>query len=259
MPGGRNRLLTAAIGHLLLTFGPLATKTYRPLLRPRGWGALTPTAGTQPTDMTMPEPSKFWDRIAERYAKRPVADDAAYQKKLQVTRAYLRPEMDVLEFGCGTGSTAIAHAPLVKHIQAIDISAKMIEIAEAKAAAAKVTNVTFTQIGIDEFGAADQSFDAVLGLSILHLLENKDAAIAKVHKMLKPGGVFVTSTACLGDTMKFFKVIAPIGKRLGLFPLVKVFTTRELVDSLINAGFEIDHQWQPGKGKAVFIVAKKPG
>ena len=57
--------------------------------------------------------------------------------------------------------------------------------------------------------------------------------------------------------MKFFKIAAPIGKFFGLMPLVKVFTTKELEDSLIDAGFEIDYQWQPGKGKAVFIVAMK--
>ena len=58
--------------------------------------------------------------------------------------------------------------------------------------------------------------------------------------------------------MNFIKLIAPIGKRLGVMPLVQCFTTEELVASLTQAGFEIDHQWQPGKGKAVFIVAKKP-
>ncbi|MCP4316545.1 MAG: class I SAM-dependent methyltransferase, partial [Hyphomicrobiales bacterium] len=109
------------------------------------------------------------------------------------------------------------------------------------------------------FDVPDQTFDAVLGLSILHLLEDKEEAIAKVHRMLKPGGVFVTSTACIGDTMKFFKVIGPIGKSLGLMPYVSVFTTKELEAGLTDAGFEIDHQWQPGKGKSVFIVAKKAG
>ncbi len=97
----------------------------------------------------------------------------------------------------------------------------------------------------------------MLGLSILHLLDNKDEVIAKVYKMLKPSGIFVTSTACIGDTMKFFKVIAPIGKFFGLMPMVKVFTTKELEDSLTDAGFEIDYQWQSGKRKGVFIVAKK--
>ncbi len=166
--------------------------------------------------------------------------------------------MEELEFGCGTGSTANTHAPYVKHIHAIDISSKMIEIAQGKADADKVTNVTFERSTIDEFSISDQTLDAVLGLSILHLLENKEEVIAKVHRMLKPGGIFVTSTACIGDTMmRFLKLIVPIGKFLGLMPLVKVFTTKELEDNLTDAGFEIDHQWQPGKGKAVFIVAKK--
>ena len=205
----------------------------------------------------MDQSAKFWDKIAERYSKQPIADEAAYQKKLQVTREYFRPDMEVLEFGCGTGSTAISHAPYVNHIQAIDISSKMLEIAQGKADAKNIDNVTFRRSTIDEFSVPDQTLDAVLGLSILHLLDNKEEVIARVYRMLKPGGVFVTSTACLGDTMKFFKVIAPIGKFLGLMPLVRVFTTRELADSLTDAGFEIDHQWQPGKNKAVFIVAMK--
>ena len=207
----------------------------------------------------MKNSSKFWDRHAEGYAKRPVADQAAYEKKLQITRDYLRPDMEILEFGCGTGTTAIIHAPYVKHILAIDISSKMIEIAQGKADADNVKNITFQRSAIDEFSAPDRSFDAVLGLSILHLLEDKEEVIAKVHRMLKPGGVFVSSTACIGDTMKFFKIIGPIGKFLGLIPFVKVFTTKELQDSLTNAGLKIDYQWQPAKGKAVFIVAKKAG
>ncbi len=205
----------------------------------------------------MDRSSRFWDKIAERYSKRPIADEAAYQKKVQVTREYFQPDMEILEFGCGTGSTAITHAPFVKHILAIDISSKMIEIAQGKADAKNVENITFRQSAFDELSASDQTFDAVLGLSILHLLDNKEDVIAKVRKMLKPGGVFVTSTACIGDTMKFFKVIAPIGKFFGLMPLVRVFTTKELEDSFTDVGFEIDYQWQPGKGKAVFIVAKK--
>ena len=67
----------------------------------------------------------FWDKVAERYSKKPVADEAAYQTKLRVTREYFRPDMQVLEIGCGTGSTAIAHAPFVEHICATDISPKM--------------------------------------------------------------------------------------------------------------------------------------
>jgi cyclopropane fatty-acyl-phospholipid synthase-like methyltransferase len=47
----------------------------------------------------------FWDKIAEGYAKRPVADQGAYERKLATTQRYLRADMEVLEFGCGTGTT----------------------------------------------------------------------------------------------------------------------------------------------------------
>ena len=239
--------------------------TYRPVARYVPAGSATigdPIPATRRSDThmgtrAMNREAKFWDRIAARYAKKPVADEAAYQKKLAKTREYLRPDMQVLEFGCGTGSTALAHAPYVAHVRATDISAKMIEIAQDKADAMNIRNVTFEQATVEELDVAPESQDAVLGLSILHLLADKDAAIAKVHRMLKPGGIFVSSTACLGDTMKWFKFIGPIGRWFGLIPRVEVFSRDELANSLTASGFEIDYQWQPGPGKGVFIVARK--
>lgn len=205
----------------------------------------------------MEQSAKFWDRIAKRYSRQPIADEATYQKKLEITREYLRPDMEMLEFGCGTGSTALLHAPYVKHILATDISSKMIEIAQGKADAQNVENVTFQCTAIEPFSLPDQALDVVLGLNVLHLVEDKDEVIAKIHRMLKPGGIFVTSTACIADMMRIFRIIVPVGRFLRLIPLVKVFSTKELQDSLTDAAFEIDYQWQPGKNKAVFIVAKK--
>lgn len=206
----------------------------------------------------MSQSVKFWDKIADKYSKQPIADEASYQKKLQITQGYFKPDWSVLEFGCGTGGTAIIHAPFVKHLRAIDISSEMIKIAKGKAEAQGVNNVTFEQLTIEELAGEDCTYDAVLGLSILHLLKNKENAIAKVYKILKPGGIFVTSTTCMGDAYSWFKLIAPIGKALGFFPLVKVFTAQNLLESLTDAGFAIDYQWQPSKDKAIFIVAKKP-
>ena len=71
--------------------------------------------------------------MAKRYSKQPIADEEAYQEKLEVTRGYFKPDMEVMEFGSGTGSTAIIHSPHVKHILAIDGSSKMTEIARGKA------------------------------------------------------------------------------------------------------------------------------
>jgi len=213
--------------------------------------------------LTMTKSSaRFWDRMADRYSRSPIADEASYQKRLQMTRSHLRPGMKVLEFGCGTGSTALAHAPLVDRITAIDISRRMIEIAQGKAATAGVENVGFSASTLDDFAAPDESFDVVLGLNILHLLSDRADAIARVHALLKTDGVFISSTPCLADTMSIFKLIAPLGRLLGLLPMLRVFTTQDLANSIAAGGFRIEEQWSPAGGKArslkaIFIVARK--
>lgn len=73
----------------------------------------------------MKDSKTFWDNSAQRYAKSRIQDEAAYRKKLEITQHYLQPDWSVLEFGCGTGSTALIHAPHVKDILATDISDNM--------------------------------------------------------------------------------------------------------------------------------------
>ena len=46
-----------------------------------------------------------------------------------------------------------------------------------------------------------------------------------------PGGVFVSSTTRHGDRIKFIKFVGPIGRFIGFYPLVCVFSTAELVKS----------------------------
>jgi SAM-dependent methyltransferase len=216
------------------------------------------TAGDDKVTIEDPR-ARFWDGIAARYAEQPIADEAAYRTKLRLTRDYLRGDMEVLEIGCGTGSTALAHAPHVGRILATDISARMIEIARRKAAASGVGNVVFRRAALDDLASCEPRFDAVMALSVLHLLADRDAAIARIYRLLKPGGVFVSNTACLGDTMAWFKLVAPIGRALGRLPLVRVFTIAQLEGSLAAAGFEIAHRRRPGDRHTVFIVALKPG
>ena len=206
----------------------------------------------------MSDLSPFWDKLADKYASKPIADQTAYRTKLARTQEFLRPDMELLEFGCGTGGTAIEHAPHVRHIRAIDFSENMLAHARHRAQQAGVTNVTFERGDIGAMSIAPESYDIVLGLSVLHLLENRDAVIGKVFDILKPGGRFVSSTACIGDSMRALSVIAPIGKWLGKLPHLDIMTRDDLRRSMTRAGFTIEHDWRPSKIAAVFLVARKP-
>lgn len=201
--------------------------------------------------------ARFWDKIADGYAKRPVADPDAYERKLATTRQYLRPEMEVLELGCGTGTTALKHAPHVARIDAVDISAKMIEIASRKAVDAGAANVTFHRLAVDEMTFPAARYDAVMAHSLLHLVDDRTAVLAEIHRMLKPGGHLIASTACLRGKMPLLQAVLPVGRVLGLLPKVAFFTPADHVREIENAGFRIEHSWQPSPKQALFVVAQK--
>jgi ubiquinone/menaquinone biosynthesis C-methylase UbiE len=204
----------------------------------------------------------LWNWIAKGYARTPVVDEAGYQKKLAVTRSYFRPDMEVMEFGCGTGTTAVSHAPYVKHIVGYDVSDKMLEIASSRAKAAGATNVTFERADIIELNLPDARFDAVMAHSVLHLLKprHRSAVLAKVHRLLKPGGVFVSSTICIADFPGgMLKIIPAIMRALPFMPPIQSLTRDQLRNAITGAGFTIEHDWAPRQKAALFLVARKAG
>lgn len=207
----------------------------------------------------MISPNKFWNKHAEGYSKRPVPNEAIYQEKIKMTQQYFNDEMSVLEFGCGTGSTALVHAPYVKHYLAVDVSDKMIEIAEKKLTATQIDNLEFKVSEIEEFKTSSASFDAVLGLNILHLLDNPQASIKQTFDVLKPGGIFVSSSPSLTGWMRIFQPIWPIGVFLGFIPKIQFFSHDNLVSYMKAAGFVIEKHWIPEESKRTsFIIARKP-
>ncbi|MDC3332628.1 methyltransferase domain-containing protein [bacterium] len=207
----------------------------------------------------MKKSDKFWDKAAEKYSKKAVPDEEVYQKKLNETQEFLSEDMHVLEFGCGTGTTAIHHSPHVRKIDAIDISQQMIEIGRAKAEKADINNLTFTLGSLNEFNGDSSGFDAVLGLNVIHLVPDRTELINEVARVLKPGGVFVSSTGCLGrSSFRFLKFIIPPLKLLGLIPDLFMISEDQLAAEIRSAGFSIERQWHHGpQGIDVFIIATK--
>ena len=226
---------------------------------------MSSTSSTTPVDTT----AKFWDKMAPGYFKSPIKDLDAYQSKLEMTQAYLKPDFDLLEFGCGTGGTSLIHAPHVKHILATDISPAMIEIANPQADEKQVNNVDFKVASVDELSNSipSNSLDGVLGLSILHLVDNRLDVMKQTYKWLKPGGYFFTSTVCINDmrVAPLVKLIAPIAQWFGFFPPLSILSSGQLRQDFLDAGFSIEKEWRPTKpnGKpdtdaAIFIIGKKP-
>ncbi|WP_028878036.1 class I SAM-dependent DNA methyltransferase [Terasakiella pusilla] len=206
----------------------------------------------------MADQAKIWDRFAKKYAERKISNEDAFQKKVTQTQAYLTPESQIFEFGCGTGTIACLHSPCAKHILATDISAKMLEIAKQRAEAKDLTNITFQQGEILDFSHQLNQYDMVLAHSLLHLLGDRTSAISAAFQMLKPGGVFVSSTICLNHIALWVKTLLNLGRLLGLLPHIHFISPEVILEEIKQAGFEIDVSHHPSARAGLFIIARKP-
>jgi 2-polyprenyl-3-methyl-5-hydroxy-6-metoxy-1,4-benzoquinol methylase len=146
----------------------------------------------------------------------------------------------------------------VARLRAIDYAPAMIAIAKEKAAAQGAANVDFA-VGTIEDEPDAPRWDMVMAHSVLHLVPDRDAAIARAFRMLKPGGHFVSSTICLSDGLWFMRPVLPAMRLARLAPAgVAFFLAENLRKAIESAGFEVVEDWRPGKRKAVFLVARKP-
>ena len=213
--------------------------------------------------MTIAAATRFWDRIAERYAADPIKDMAGYERTLERTAALLNPTDSVVEIGCGTGTTALRLAPSVSRIIASDVSPAMIAIARKKAEAQGCANVTFEARAAEEPGGPAGLHDAVLAFNVLHLVADRAAVLAEAHRLLKPGGLFISKTFCnLGPAAplkyRLMKVVLSVMQLLGLAPFVQFLNEAELKQRIAAQGFEIVETRHFVTDVSVpFIVARK--
>ncbi|MEC9282891.1 MAG: class I SAM-dependent methyltransferase [Bdellovibrionota bacterium] len=205
----------------------------------------------------MSKESQFWDKIATKYSLTPVSNEEAYRLKLKQTEEILKPHFQMLEIGCGTGTTALYQSKKLKKILATDISQNMIDIAKRKQIEQNCENVEFSCLSVDEIEFTENSYDVIAAHSFLHLVEDKKEVLDKCYKALKPGGYLITSTACIGDFLPFLKWITPLAHRFNFLPLIKVFKKKELENDLESLGFKEIQNWRPFKTENVFIISQK--
>jgi ubiquinone/menaquinone biosynthesis C-methylase UbiE len=211
-------------------------------------------------EKAMRDSSEFWDKFADRYSKQPVKDMESYNKTLDCTRNHLSASDNVLEVGCGTGTTALLLAPSVKQITAIDFSSRMIEIAREKAVTQGVENVRFDRATLFDDDLEKGSFEVVIAFNVLHLLEDTPGAVHKIHELLKPGGSFISKTVCLAEKWSLFRLFLIVMKPLGFTPYFKCLKVAELEDIITSTDFEIvETGFYPPSPPSRFIVARRPG
>jgi ubiquinone/menaquinone biosynthesis C-methylase UbiE len=164
-----------------------------------------------------------WD---ENPARIKMADDIVHAISEQIV---LTPEMDIMDFGCGTGLLALRLQPLVHSVTGFDSSKGMLDIFNAKIANLKLKNVSAVLVDLDHGDLLTGSYDLVLSNMTLHHLREIKPLLAQFYKVMAPGGHLCISDLDL-DGGKFHE------DNTGIFHFG--FDRAALQEDFIDAGFD---------------------
>jgi ubiquinone/menaquinone biosynthesis C-methylase UbiE len=93
----------------------------------------------------------------------------------------------VLEVGAGTGANFPHYPPEVTEVVAVEPEPRLRRLAETAVAAAPIP-VTVTNGIAEHLAAPDGSFDTVVACLMLCSVHDRDAALAEMFRVLRPGG-----------------------------------------------------------------------
>lgn len=162
----------------------------------------------------------FWSNWAGRYDKAMSADKKMYEYIADNIQQALNRDMTVLELACGTGLLSVKIAPLVKHLEATDFSAKMIEQAKKKPRSARLH---FSVQDATALPYTSETFDAVIISNALHIMPDPKKALSEIKRVLNKDGVLIAPT---------FTAAGSLGGRLRI-------RIMEL------SGFRVFYKWTP--------------
>jgi len=128
-----------------------------------------------------------------------IAHQAGYERMhapftaMILCAAALRPGGNVLDVGCGCGSTTLAAGRLIAPGQAtgLDVSAPMLARARADAAAASLANAVFVQGDAQVHPLDPARFDVVLSRFGVMFFNDPVAAFANIRSATRPAGKLV--------------------------------------------------------------------
>ncbi len=200
---------------------------------------------------------------AAKYAKSTIKDMESYNFTLERTKSYLKADDNVLEVGCGTGSTALLLAESVRQITASDISIGMISIGSGKAQEQNISNVKFVTAGLFDSAIENGPFDVVLAFNILHLVDDLPRAIQRINGLLRSDGLFISKTICGSGSgmplkLRIMKLVLPLMQLIGKAPYVNFMKITALEETISTEGFKIIETGNyPASPPSRYVVAQK--
>jgi arsenite methyltransferase len=143
-----------------------------------------------------PSPSEdLFDRLAWWYTvcrERLLQDDTESIVQILASFGLKLNGARLLELGCGPGfyATRIAQRFRLLNVVGIDRSAKLVEHSKARSRLLKLSNCQFRRGDVRTIPFGSASAQAVITSRLFMILDNREAVMTEVYRVLAPGGLF---------------------------------------------------------------------
>jgi ubiquinone/menaquinone biosynthesis C-methylase UbiE len=111
----------------------------------------------------------------------------------------LTPDMDILDFGCGTGLLTMRLQPLARSITGVDSSQGMIDVLKTKIKDQKLANVRTLHLDIEKGDLIDGSYNLITSSMTLHHIKDIQPLLGQFFKAIRPGGYLCIADLDLDD------------------------------------------------------------
>lgn len=98
-------------------------------------------------------------------------------------------DMDVLDFGCGTGLVTLRLQPLVRTVTGVDSSQGMLGVLEEKIRTQGLNNVKARFVDFEKGGRMEGGFHLLVSSMTLHHVPDTATLFKQWHELLLPGGL----------------------------------------------------------------------
>jgi len=100
----------------------------------------------------------------------------------------LSQDMDVLDFGCGTGLLTLLLQPLVRSVTGADNSPGMLDVLRAKTARMSLSNVMPLHLDTESGDVLTGSFHLIVSSMTFHHIQEIGHLLHQLHTVIIPGG-----------------------------------------------------------------------
>lgn len=189
--------------------------------------------------------------VFDSWAESGRADTMEQGHTINARRAFerlnIQPGQRYLDVGCGNGYSVRWAAGVDPRVQAIGVDVAEGMVTHARSLSGETPNARFIHASFPFPELKAACFDAIFSMEVLYYLEDLTWALQHIRRLLKPGGLFVSTVDFYQENAASHSWPTDVGLTMNLLSAAQWKAAFEEVGLEVMAQEQLKHEVQPGE------------